>query len=86
MKRMRICCNNRQKLPDSAFAYVDDTGKRLLPIYDKLHLRAAIMAIGRWKKEDPVKWLAMQKIIRQASKFGIKIPSTERYIEPWSVS
>lgn len=85
--RRRILCNERKRLLDSTFAYIDpQTGRRYLPIIDKTHTLAAIMAIGRWNNEDPAKWIAMRKIAQQANKFGLKIPNNERYTEPWNVS
>lgn len=91
MKRMRIQINQRkrQKLPDSAFAYVDpDTGQRYLPIMDKTHIRATMMTVMCWRDNDPAKKIAMIKIEEQAKKFGIRIISKRWKIpkEPWSVS
>ncbi|MEA2651413.1 MAG: hypothetical protein QOI85_1134, partial [Chloroflexota bacterium] len=32
----------RAGLPDSSFAYIDPTGRRLLPIHDEAHVRNAL--------------------------------------------
>ena len=42
----------RAKLPDSAFAYVDSTGRRRLPIHDEAHVRNALARFNRILFED----------------------------------
>lgn len=91
MKRMRIQINlkKRQKLPNSAFAYVDpDTGQKYLPIINKVFIQAAIMAVMCWGDNDPAKKIAMIKIENQAKKFGMQITAKRWKIpkESWSVS
>lgn len=39
--------SERAKLPDSAFAYVDSSGKRLLPIHDEAHVRNALLKAAK---------------------------------------
>ncbi len=38
----KLTASERANLPDSAFAYVDSTGKRRLPINDESHVRNAL--------------------------------------------
>jgi hypothetical protein len=42
----------RDALPDSAFAYVDSTGRRRLPIHDEAHVRNALARFDRVDFED----------------------------------
>ena len=39
----------RDRLPDDAFAYIDDKGERHLPIHDESHVRGAI---ARWNQTE----------------------------------
>ena len=42
----------RARLPASAFAYIDPTGKRKLPIHDAAHVRNALARFNRVVFED----------------------------------
>jgi class 3 adenylate cyclase len=62
----------RAALPDSAFAYIDSTGKRRLPIHDEPHLRNALARFDRVNFEDEAaRDRARGRVLRAAKKYGI---------------
>jgi class 3 adenylate cyclase len=62
----------RAKLPDSAFAYIDSTGRRRLPINDASHVRNALARFGQVHFEDEAaRDRARTRLLRAASKHGI---------------
>ena len=62
----------RAALPDSAFAYIDSTGKRRLPIHDEPHVRNALSRFDRVNFEDDAsRDRARQRVLRAAKKYGI---------------
>jgi class 3 adenylate cyclase len=62
----------RAKLPDSAFAYVDSTGKRRLPIHDEAHVRNALARFNRVLfEDDAARDRARTRLLRAAKKHGI---------------
>jgi class 3 adenylate cyclase len=62
----------RARLPNSAFAYVDSTGRRRLPIHDEAHVRNALARFSRTTFEDEAaRERARQKLLRAARKYGI---------------
>ena len=62
----------RAALPDSAFAYVDSTGKRRLPIHDESHVRNALSRFNQVKFEsDEARERAFQKLLKAAVGHGI---------------
>jgi hypothetical protein len=48
----RLKSSDRAKLPNSAFAYVDERGPRRLPIHDEAHVRNGLGRFGRVAFED----------------------------------
>src|SRR5687768_15406168 len=42
-----LSAKERAQLPDSAFAYIDSSGKRRLPIHDASHVRNALARFGQ---------------------------------------
>jgi class 3 adenylate cyclase len=48
----RLKTSERAKLPDRAFAYIDSSGKRRLPIHDEAHVRNALARFERVAFED----------------------------------
>ena len=48
----RLGAADRAGLPDTAFAYVDSRGRRLLPIHDAAHVRNALARFGQVAFED----------------------------------
>jgi len=62
----------RADLPDSAFAYVDERGRRLLPINDEAHVRNALSRFNQVKFEDgAARERARRRLLRAAKKYGI---------------
>lgn len=62
----------RAALPDSAFAYIDSTGKRRLPIHDEAHVRNALSRFDRVNfEDDAARDRARQRVLRAAKKYGI---------------
>ena len=64
----------RDELPDSAFAYIDKTGERHLPIHDAAHVRNAL---ARWNQTDFVSKAARERarkrILEAAKEFDIEV-------------
>jgi class 3 adenylate cyclase len=68
----RLSDRDRAALPDRAFAYIDGTGRRLLPIHDVAHIRNALARFGQVRFEsDAARHAAMQRVLRAAGKHGI---------------
>jgi hypothetical protein len=62
----------RAKLPDSAFAYVDSTGKRRLPINDESNVRNALARFNQVRFEDEAaRDRARKRLLAAAKKYGI---------------
>ena len=62
----------RRQLRDSAFAYVDSTGRRRLPINDAVHVRNALARFSQVVFEDEAaRERARTKLLRAARKYGI---------------
>lgn len=62
----------RARLPDSAFAYVDSSGNRRLPINDASHVRNALARFGQvsFESED-ARRRARQKLLAASKRHGI---------------
>jgi len=68
----RLESTERAKLPNSAFAYVDSSGRRRLPIHDESHVRNALARFGRVQFEDEAaQERARKRLLNAAKKFGI---------------
>ncbi|HXC79961.1 MAG TPA: adenylate/guanylate cyclase domain-containing protein [Candidatus Acidoferrum sp.] len=62
----------RQSLPDSAFAYIDSTGRRRLPINDEAHVRNALARFNQTTFEDEaVRDRARTRLLKAAKKYRI---------------
>ena len=62
----------RSQLPDSAFAYIDASGRRRLPIHDAGHVRNALARFNQVTFDDEVsRERARTKLLRAAAKHGI---------------
>lgn len=62
----------RANLPDSSFAYIDSTGRRLLPIQDEAHVRNALARFNRVLFEDEAaRDRARTRLLRAAKRHGI---------------
>jgi len=68
----RLKASDRAKLPDSAFAYVDSSGRRRLPIHDEPHVRNALSRFDRVAFEDEAaQERARKRLLNAAKKYGI---------------
>ena len=68
----RLTAAERSKLPDRAFAYVDSTGARRLPIVDAAHVRNALARFGQVEfEDDQARAEARTRLLRAARKFRI---------------
>lgn len=62
----------RAALPKSAFAWIDSTGRRRLPIHDEAHVRNALARFGRTPFETPeAREQARKRLLQAAKKHGI---------------
>lgn len=62
----------RAALPNSAFAYVDSTGRRVLPIHDEAHVRNALARFSRVHfEDDAARDRARMRLLTAAKKHGI---------------
>jgi class 3 adenylate cyclase len=62
----------RAKLPDSAFAYIDSSGRRRLPIHDEAHVRNALARFDRVMFEDEAaRDAARTRLLRAAKRHKI---------------
>jgi class 3 adenylate cyclase len=68
----KLDAKRRAELPNSAFAYVDSTGRRLLPINDEPHVRNALSRFNQVKFEDEAaRERAFRRLLTAATKYGI---------------
>ena len=68
----RLEPKERASLPDRAFAYIDSTGRRRLPINDPAHVRNALVRFGQVAFEDePARERARMRLLNAAKKFKI---------------
>jgi class 3 adenylate cyclase len=69
---VRLAPNERSKLPDRAFAYIDSHGRRRLPIHDPSHVRNALARFGRLEFEsEQARDRARLRLLNAAKKFRI---------------
>ncbi len=62
----------RAQLPDSAFAYIDSSGRRRLPIHDAAHVRNALARFGQVAfEDDDARDRARNRLLRASKKHGI---------------
>jgi class 3 adenylate cyclase len=62
----------RAGLPNSAFAYIDSEGRRMLPIHDEAHVRNALARFSRVSFEDDAdRDRARMRLLKAAKKLGI---------------
>jgi class 3 adenylate cyclase len=67
-----LSTRERAALPDSAFAYIDSSGGRRLPIHDAAHVRNALARFGQVAFEDDgARDRARIRLLRAAQKHGI---------------
>ena len=64
--------SERARLPNSAFAYIDSTGRRWLPIHDPAHVRNALARFGRVDFEDEAaRDQARLRLLKAARRYGV---------------
>jgi class 3 adenylate cyclase len=69
---MPLDAKQRAKLPDSAFAYIDSSGQRRLPINDAVHVRNALARFNQVLFEDEAaRDKARTRLLRAAAKHGV---------------
>jgi class 3 adenylate cyclase len=67
-----LSAKQRAALPDSAFAYIDSSGRRRLPIPDAAHVRNALARFGQVAfEDDAARDRARIRLLRAAQKHGI---------------
>lgn len=65
---------DRDRLRDSSFAWIDKKGERHLPINDESHVRNAISRFNQTDFDEPgAKAKAARKILSAAKKHGIDV-------------
>ncbi len=70
----RLSTEQRKRLKDSEFAYVDKEGERHLPIHDEEHVRNAVQRFAQTHFESQAAKTSAAKKIRQAAKrHGIEV-------------
>jgi class 3 adenylate cyclase len=63
---------SRRQLRDNAFAYIDASGRRRLPIHDAAHVRNALARFNQVAFEDEAaRATARTRLLRAAKKYGI---------------
>src|SRR3954463_8988034 len=69
---MPLDAKQRASLPDSAFAYIDSTGRRRLPINDAVHVRNALARFNQVQFEDEAaRDRARIRLLRAAQRHGV---------------
>ncbi len=64
----KLTTEERNQLPDSAFAYIDRAGERHLPIHDAAHVRNAIARYPQTDFESKAAQERARKRILEAAK------------------
>ena len=68
----KLTAGERARLPDSAFAYVDSTGTRRLPINDESHVRNALARFEQVNfEDDAAREKARTRLLNAAKRYGI---------------
>ena len=68
----RLSPSERAGLPDRAFAYVDSTGARRLPIHDVAHVRNALARFGQVEfEDDDARETARRRLLQAAKRHRI---------------
>jgi class 3 adenylate cyclase len=72
LQMARLSSQDRAKLPDTAFAYIDSRGRRRLPIHDESHVRNALARFDRVSfEDDTARALARTRLLNAAKRHGI---------------
>jgi class 3 adenylate cyclase len=68
----RLSARERAGLPDKAFAYIDATGARRLPVHDEAHVRSALGRFGQVRFEsDEARDRARERLLSACKRHGI---------------
>jgi class 3 adenylate cyclase len=68
----KLSSSDRARLPDSAFAYIDSSGQRRLPIHDESHVRNALARFDRVAfEDDAARERSRRRLLNAAKKYGI---------------
>ncbi len=68
----KLSAADRARLPDSAFAYIDSSGRRRLPINDEAHVRNALARFERVAfEDDAARERARRRLLNAAKRYGI---------------
>ncbi len=68
----KLDAGRRTQLRDSAFAYVDPSGRRRLPIHDESHVRNALARFNQVSfADEAARDGARRRLLRAAKKYGI---------------
>ena len=68
----RLKSKKRDRLPDSAFAYVDSQGRRRLPVHDRAHVRNALARFNQVAfEDDAARERARTRLLNAAKKYRI---------------
>jgi hypothetical protein len=74
---------DREKLRDSQFAYVDKEGGRHLPINDESHVRNAMARFNQTEFESvAAKERARKKVVAAARKHGVEVDEDDNVAKP----
>jgi hypothetical protein len=69
-----LSTQERNRLKDDQFAYIDKDGERHLPIHDEEHVRNAIQRFGRTHFESgAAKERAAKAIVKAAKKYDVEV-------------
>jgi hypothetical protein len=73
---------DRNRLKDSSFAWVDEKGERHLPINDEEHVRNAIARFNQTEFDEPgAKSSAARKILAAAKEHGIDVDKNDDVVK-----
>jgi hypothetical protein len=73
---------DRNRLHDESFAWIDDKGERHLPINDEAHVRNAIARFNQTEFDEPgAKEQAARNIIAAAKKHGIEVSDSDDVVK-----
>lgn len=74
---------DREKLKDSQFAYIDSDGEEKLPIHDESHVRNAIARFNQTDFDSKAaKERARKKILAAARKYDIEVSDDSNVARP----
>ena len=72
----------RDRLRDTSFAWIDRAGERHLPINDESHVRNAIARFNQMDFDEPgAKARAARKILAAARKHGIEVEADDDVVK-----